>query len=364
MFGSTALEIGIGLMLVYLLLSLVCTSVNELISQMFTLRGRMLRRALETMFEKRVDNFYQHALVKPLQRNGVDRPSYIPARVFARVVLDPQSRDTIVEPNSDIDRVIQLSLVNARADYDKQVEELEIWYNDVMDRVSGWYKRRTQTILFVLGMSIAFAGNVDTLLIAQALSRNPLLRGDLADLAQKSIADPAIQAQVKTARPPTAPPADTGLAASVTPDTIAADTTAAGTPPADESAPLDSLQAAHQRVQDNANAVRAMDLPIGWMRHPVTKGFHGTRTFPADESWLSKIVGLLLTGFALMLGAPFWFDVLNRFINVRSAGKSPRETPRPPENVGEPVPAPPRGAGELSGIGEGTPPESGLAPTA
>jgi hypothetical protein len=43
------------------------------------------------------------------------------------------------------------------------------------------------------------------------------------------------------------------------------------------------------------------------------------------------VLGLLLTAAAASLGAPFWFDLLNKFINVRGAGKSPEEKPRAPD---------------------------------
>ncbi len=54
---------------------------------------------------------------------------------------------------------------------------------------------------------------------------------------------------------------------------------------------------------------------IGW----------STSTLPADFwGWVLKIVGLLATTFAVSLGAPFWFDVLNKFISFRSSGVLPQ----------------------------------------
>ena len=48
--------------------------------------------------------------------------------------------------------------------------------------------------------------------------------------------------------------------------------------------------------------------------------------------WLAKLLGLLITAFAVSLGAPFWFDTLNKFMNIRSAGSSPVEAPRRPSD--------------------------------
>jgi hypothetical protein len=48
-----------------------------------------------------------------------------------------------------------------------------------------------------------------------------------------------------------------------------------------------------------------------------------------------KLLGLLLTAIAVSLGAPFWFDVLNKIINLRSAGRAPDERPKNPEAAGK-----------------------------
>jgi hypothetical protein len=49
------------------------------------------------------------------------------------------------------------------------------------------------------------------------------------------------------------------------------------------------------------------------------------------------IIGWLLTGFAASLGAPFWFDLLNKFMNLRSAGKAPEEKPKKPKKQPKPL---------------------------
>jgi hypothetical protein len=64
-------------------------------------------------------------------------------------------------------------------------------------------------------------------------------------------------------------------------------------------------------------------LPIGWGA--------------AREPWTERILGWLLTIFAVSLGAPFWFDVLNKFIVIRSTVK-PRE--KSPEEGSEDRPSP------------------------
>ena len=61
--------------------------------------------------------------------------------------------------------------------------------------------------------------------------------------------------------------------------------------------------------------------------------YHGDRSF-----FWTKIFGLFLTAFAASLGAPFWFDVLNKFMSVRGAGKAPEEKPKDPKIVLVPKP--------------------------
>jgi len=39
--------------------------------------------------------------------------------------------------------------------------------------------------------------------------------------------------------------------------------------------------------------------------------------------WIQRVLGWLLTMIAVSLGAPFWFDMLNKIINIRNAGTKP-----------------------------------------
>src|ERR1700686_19931 len=55
---------------------------------------------------------------------------------------------------------------------------------------------------------------------------------------------------------------------------------------------------------------------LGWNR----------AAFSADPwDWFSRGAGWCLPIAAVSLGAPFWFDVLSKFINFRSAGQPPEE---------------------------------------
>jgi len=73
-------------------------------------------------------------------------------------------------------------------------------------------------------------------------------------------------------------------------------------------------------LQQLAGAIRATNAPpIGW------SGEVGdVRAFPDTAATVClKILGILLSSFAVVLGAPFWFDLLNNLINLRSSGNPP-----------------------------------------
>jgi hypothetical protein len=58
----------------------------------------------------------------------------------------------------------------------------------------------------------------------------------------------------------------------------------------------------------------AEGLPVGW---GVDK--------PADGlGWLSRFLGLAITAAAACLGAPFWFDLLNRMGSLRNVANKPK----------------------------------------
>lgn len=287
MFGSTVIDVALGLAFVYLLLSVVCSFVMELISQATRLRARTLARGLSGLLaDKDVRQaFLDHPLVKALGRDTADRtqlPSYIPARVFSAALLDivaPSVRQptedatTASKPASDseLHRII-LALANASGGDVAQIKAtLESWFDDVMDRASGWYKRRVQVILVLVAMGLTAALNVDTVTLTMTLWREPTLRNALAEAAGMS---------------QTAMSKEQGL---------------------DQA----SKQAVAQLEQ-----MRTYGVPIGW-----TMDRSG---LPADVGqWTIKIAGLLITALAASLGAPFWFDLVNKLVNLRSAGKVP-----------------------------------------
>jgi hypothetical protein len=187
---------------------------------------------------------------------------------------------------------------------------LETWFNDAMDRLSGTYKRKAQLIAFIIGVILALILNVDSISVATSLWREPTLRQAIIAQAQSYAAPAASQGGVTTASPlQNIPALETQLQALNIPFgwTFAPFNTAG------RQCSLLPLQAS-----------QVWGIPSqGSQAQPVCLQFSN---LPPDIiSWLVKIMGLLMTGLAAAQGAPFWFDILGKLVNVRGTGTNPSE---------------------------------------
>ena len=355
MFGIDILDVAIGLFFGYLILSLAVTAANEMFAAWFRRRAWMLHRGISTLLAdpQLASKMYEHPLIQslssppgfisrvPALRLLVGRgPSYVPSRTFAIVLLDIlQSNPEQLQAKDNagsVDRVLALLWKESGNDPIKFRESIETWFNDSMERVSGWYKRRTQLFLLIWAMVVTIATNADTLVIAKALWRDPALRQALVERAEGYMA--------QQARPGGAPV------------TLAVDQ--APPPPAlppDQQAELDFVEASAQ-YDAALTDLAELQLPIGWDDpQPPAEGDFSLRlvTDTATDDWPGRIwetggferwrqaadqhaVGWLLTILAVSMGAPFWFDTLNRIMAVRTAGKAPEEAQKPPKKVPEP----------------------------
>jgi len=162
-----------------------------------------------------------------------------------------------------------------------------------MDRVSGWYRRKTQLIVLGLALLVTLVVNADTIMIANSLSRDAVLRAAIVAAAQETAKEPPPEideaAGIEGAPPPS---------------------------PTDSNAPLTRITQLREELQQ-------LQLPIGWSRRD---GDPRQVPDPRDiQGWFMKVLGLLFTTIAVSLGAPFWFDTLSKLINIRAAGKPPAE---------------------------------------
>lgn len=159
------LDVVVGLVFVYLLLSIICTAANEMIASLLSLRGRILAKGISNLFaDERIKGldelFYDHPLIKSLSR-GTKKPSYIPARTFALAFLDgiaPVKGDGAavmseikaaangLPDDSELRRVLLIFLQDAGDDFAKLQVNIETWFNDAMARVSGKLRKLRDAI--------------------------------------------------------------------------------------------------------------------------------------------------------------------------------------------------------------------------
>src|SRR5687768_13091866 len=207
MFGSETLDVAIGLVLVFLLVSLLLTALIEIIESILKSRAADLERAIGLMLKdptgaqgEVLKAFYKHPLVFALfegeyqpsanswffgRAKGGNLPSYIPRDLFSAVAMDLRSTGTA---GTGLAEVLDGYRRLYGEDASKLKANLESWYDGVMDRAAGWYKRRTQKLLFWLGLILAIALNINPLAIGQHLSATPADRDKMVELASGTLA--------------------------------------------------------------------------------------------------------------------------------------------------------------------------------
>ena len=306
---STVIEVVIGLSFVFLILSLVASGIREFLAAALALRSKTLLKGMKELLgtKDEAENLFSHVALSALYK-GKRLPSYIPTEKFSLAVLDKYLGEAAVGPTASkegitaalqsadlpdaIKKPLELFWRDAKNDMAVFRTHVEGWFNDTMERASGWYRRETQYMLLAIGLVLAGVLNVSTITLAQRMWTDGPFRAAIAE-------------QAKKVQPPPGNPAD--------------------------------LKTAIEQIQTNYNGLDQLSLPIGW----------GDANRPSSVPL--ALVGWALTGLAVAMGAPFWFDVLNRSAGVRSAGTRPQpaqptgatdEAAQPPPPVPKPTGAP------------------------
>jgi len=326
------LDVAIGLSFFYLLLGLICTTVNEMIAGWRNTRAKYLDEGINRLLggDKALKKqLYDHPLIRSMARSDTaECPSYIPSGKFATALLDilsgtdkPMTNVGAVKAGADTKNKDLKGSIGAlidRSNSDPDVLHLNVaaWFDDGMDRVTGWYKRNAQYNALILAAIVTLAMNADTIHVADVLWTSPTTRAAVVQAAQT---------RASQARPEEALP----MVEYADPHNATA-STAKHVP----TNPQDALTSGEQQL---------LGVLTGWGPEWEKLGAAWAAGFSA---WIAAflaivwdhLLGWVLTAIAVSLGAPFWFDTLNRFINIRNAGRAPDEARA--KNAPAPAPAP------------------------
>jgi hypothetical protein len=284
---SAIIEVGVGLVLVFYILSQVSSSITSWIAKVTQLDARKLEEGLMDLFDdpKQLDNIMNHPWVRMLRPKKMNligdvikekfenwregkRVTWIPNETFAKVLADvlAPGEDGLGDIN-DIRRAIGklpagalksslLGMVNKSvASVSEFRSNVEGWFDDAMASVSQVYKQNTKQIVLAVAFVLTFSLNVDAIAIVTSLWDAPTTRAIAAVRA-----DEILQAEV---------------------------------PP----------EAQLQEIPDLVQSLEVIGIPLFWRADYLPQN---------TEEGLTKVAGLLITWIATAQGSPFWYDVLKR----------------------------------------------------
>lgn len=310
------LDLVIGLIFIYFLLSLACSAVQEIISSILRLRPKILNQWIRDTFSKGNigEAIVKHKLIDGLTAKG-RMAAYIPSDKFARVLLDiihhrqfgdkPYTIDSLRQAitatdllDDDFKRSLLQSIAEASGEVTRVRQQIQAWFDQAMERVSGTYKKKTQTIILCISLVLTGLLNADTIELARYLYENPAVRQSLADRAEQIAHDSTYKEMVNKIK-------------QTKQDTL--------NPWQNADEAVASINANVAQLKSLKAELDATKLPLGWKNE--------------TQNWVIKILGLLFTALAVSLGAPFWFDMLNKLVNLRSVGKKPATTKDPEQET-------------------------------
>jgi len=296
------LEVSIGLVVTWLILSIATSQLQEFFVERLNWRSRFLEKELQEMFQGRdiMDRFYKHPLIRSLHTKSMfgreQKPANIPNDIFASAAVDvflnagnngdeipagamnmaamkqrlKESMNYLEANNHSLAETIKHIVpkmdevfTNAEDETAKLEHNLakfrgntEVWFQTTMSGASASYRKTAHTLALIIGVVIALVFNVDSINITNRLWRDPTLRQ--AIVAQAGNIDPKDEA---------------------------------------------SFDNTMTKLNDLA-------LPVGWIR--------GARPETGID-WFYKLFGFFLTGAAAAQGAPFWFDILGKISGLKKS---------------------------------------------
>lgn len=320
------LEIIIGMIFTFMVLSLLGTTVNELLSAWRGWRGHYLEEGLKRLlefkdnpnhFQKFTENpFYQQLLAHDAILRKSRAPGYLTSKDFSSILtnilkqqikekqkanadgnlpmaasptggktFEPtmQQIDDFLESlgeDSKLREVLEQLKDEGFENVDAYKARIENWFDGVMGQASGWYKRHMQMVTLFVGLGIAGVLNADSFKIYEHLSSNTAARESLAAMANDYVAkNETLAANIKTYP--------------------------------------DSLTWGEIKTEFNQLTEQG---DMGQVKNILGLGWEEGETKVGPRDWFIRILGWFITALAISLGASFWFDILKKIVTIRSSG--------------------------------------------
>jgi hypothetical protein len=272
---TAVLEVAIGLGFVYLIFSLVASTLVEWGSAVGDRRASFLNLALNrSLGETLSGELLKHPVIKGLPEetrrsvwSSLPKPNYLPPKAVALALADI-ARQTNADPAlvklmAALKNEAPVANPTAMAIDAEVLFRVEQWFTEQMARTTAGYKRWTQLWTIALALMLTVAFDIDAGRMTNHLLKNAAVRSALAATAGNEVANRALA-----------------------------------------------------EIQPSAATLAA--LPVGWTR-PISEALGGgLSTFATFAGWAISII-------AIGLGAPFWFDLLNRLVSLRQTGPKPTD---------------------------------------
>lgn len=300
MFDSAVLDVAVGIIYTFLMVSLICTAISSKVTEWLNWRAKFLEQKIRELLmngdQNLVDQVYNSTWVKSLVPNGA-KPTNIPTKTFALAVFDvfvpnasgvttvDQLRANVNMMGDDMplkkEMLAWLSMV--ANDMNAVRTNIENWFNAAEKTMTDTYSRNLWKVNLIIGLVVSLFFNVDTLAIGTGLWRDSALRQVTVTAANRymdqSISSTSVSDQQKT-------------------------------------------KTSAQKAAQELNNLR---LPMGWDLNSMMPNDWLSSTqimlasgklsaLPENDpmAYILKLFGWLITAFAGAQGAPFWFDALRQ----------------------------------------------------
>lgn len=343
MFDSSVLDMVVLLFFTYFICSVLVSVLNEMFATFLKIRANELEKSLKGLFfDKGWDTYVENKIFKSpyflvlkKENNADNKPSYFPDENFAKAVMDSlRNGDTVLSieaiktkleqaddsiPN-DIRKVLLGYLDTAENSIEKFQTHIEGFYNSAMDRAGGWYKRKIKVISIIVSFVLVIFLNIDTIEIIRESTQNPARLKESAEKIAQAVPNMQLDSTGKNLiiiNPATKQQTSVLLDTSIS-------------KPALETImnQYNSFNTVKEQLDSNVYTIGYaswVDVSNKWFHTNEIKASGSSSKIGLGFLWfVLKLIGWGISVLALQVGSTYWFDALNKVINLRGTGAKPK----------------------------------------